>query len=198
MISPRQLEEREARKERIMAGALEVFRAKGLEKATMEEIAAAAGFGKATLYYYFSSKEEVFSQIMEKGWKALWNGIEQTIHQSNNSRERFFQTLKRIVEITLTDRNLYAFLFSAQQAVPNLSADLQTWRGYQQRLYGALQGLIEEGIARGEFPPVKSEILLRAIGGVFHGLMFLGGGETKVREKDIEELVIRMLDTPVT
>ncbi len=197
MISPRQLEEREARKKRIMAGALEVFRAKGLEKATMEEIAAASGFGKATLYYYFSSKEEVLSQIMEKGWQALWNGIEQTINQSGSPRELFFQTLKKIVEITLADRNLYSFIFSAPQAIPNLSTELMTWRSYQQRLYGALQGLIEEGIARGEFPPLKSEILMRAIGGVFHGLMFLGGGRNKVKEKDIEELVTRLLDTPV-
>ena len=69
MISPRQLEERELRRKRILEGALEVFHKKGLEGATMDEIANEAGFGKATLYYYFTSKEEVFCAIMEKGWK---------------------------------------------------------------------------------------------------------------------------------
>ena len=62
-ISKRQLEERELRKERILTGALEVFKTRGLENATMEEIAEKSGFGKATLYYYFQSKEEVFSEI---------------------------------------------------------------------------------------------------------------------------------------
>ena len=50
-ISKRQLEERALRKERILAGALDVFKKKGIEGATMDEIAAGYGFGKATLYY---------------------------------------------------------------------------------------------------------------------------------------------------
>ena len=37
--SERQLEDRQMRKERILSGALEVFKAKGLEGATMDEIA---------------------------------------------------------------------------------------------------------------------------------------------------------------
>ena len=55
-ISKRQLEERKMRQDRILTGALEVFKTKGLEGATMDEIAAESGFGKATLYYYFHSK----------------------------------------------------------------------------------------------------------------------------------------------
>ena len=43
--SKRQLEEREMRKERILTGALEVFKSKGLEGATMDEIAHQSGFG---------------------------------------------------------------------------------------------------------------------------------------------------------
>ena len=47
-ISERQLEERKMRKDRILDGALEVFKEKGLEGATMDEIANSSGFGKAT------------------------------------------------------------------------------------------------------------------------------------------------------
>ncbi|MCH8012415.1 MAG: helix-turn-helix transcriptional regulator [Candidatus Marinimicrobia bacterium] len=71
MISPRQLEEREIRKDRILTGALKVFQQKGLEGATMDEIARRTGLGKATLYYYSPSKETVFSAIMEKGWHKV-------------------------------------------------------------------------------------------------------------------------------
>ena len=56
--SQRQLEERKMRKTRILLGALSVFKSKGLEGATMDEIATQSGFGKATLYYYFKSKED--------------------------------------------------------------------------------------------------------------------------------------------
>ena len=60
MISDRQTKEREFRKEQIIKAALSVFKNNGIEKATMDEIAKEADFGKATLYYYFSSKEEIF------------------------------------------------------------------------------------------------------------------------------------------
>ena len=54
-ISKRQIEERKVRQDRILTGALEVFKSRGIENATMEEIAVESGFGKATLYYYFRS-----------------------------------------------------------------------------------------------------------------------------------------------
>ena len=65
MLSERKIEERIIRKNRILEGALRVFNEVGIEKTTMDEIAIESGFGKATLYYYFSSKDEVFVEIME-------------------------------------------------------------------------------------------------------------------------------------
>ena len=73
--SQRQIEEREARKQRILDGALDVFKANGIEGATMDHIAQESGFGKATLYYYFKSKEDVFSEILEAGWKNIWDAF---------------------------------------------------------------------------------------------------------------------------
>ena len=78
-ISKRQLEERKMRRERILDGALEVFKEKGLEGATMDEIANSSGFGKATLYYYFKSKEDVLSEILNEGWMKIWESLEPVI-----------------------------------------------------------------------------------------------------------------------
>ncbi len=60
MLSKRQIEQRNLRKQSILDGALKVFKTHGIEKTTMDEIAVESGFGKATLYYYFASKDEVF------------------------------------------------------------------------------------------------------------------------------------------
>ena len=59
MLSDRKKEERNLRKQRIIDGALKVFNDVGIEKTTMDEIAIESGFGKATLYYYFTSKDVV-------------------------------------------------------------------------------------------------------------------------------------------
>lgn len=196
MISKRQLEEREARKERILTGALRVFQKSGLEGATMDEISQEAGFGKATLYYYFPSKEEVFCAIMEQGWKPLWEGIETVIHRETAPKVTFFDVLKRIVEITLSNRVLYRFLFTAPKAITHIPENELSWKRYQNRTYRALSGLLEEGIAKGDFPRVDPELFMRAIGGLFHGLMFLGEAEKEPDEEEIEKLISRLLSFP--
>ena len=195
MVSERQKEERKLRKKRILDGALEVFHKNGIEGSTMDEIANQAGFGKATLYYYFSSKEEVFCAIMEKGWKPLWEDLEDTIHSEDfSNNELFIDTLCKVSNIILKDKNLYRFLFTAPKAITNMPENLQTWRVYQNRLYGSLRELLEQGISNNQFPNTDSEILFKAIGGLFHGVLFLGDeGNNQVSRNDIKNLLQQFL-----
>ena len=92
MISDRQAKEREFRKEQILKGALKVFKKQGIEKSTMDEIAKQSDFGKASLYYYFSSKEEIFVELLDRGWKMIWESIEPVIHDRDNPKDTFINT----------------------------------------------------------------------------------------------------------
>lgn len=62
---PGEAERRAARRDAILAVAQEGFLADGYAATSMSSIAAALGGSKATLYAYFSSKEELFAAIME-------------------------------------------------------------------------------------------------------------------------------------
>lgn len=59
------------RKNEIIDAAEHVFFSKGLEQATMDEVALAAELSKGTLYLYFKSKEELYLAINERGFKLL-------------------------------------------------------------------------------------------------------------------------------
>ena len=175
MISDRQTKEREFRKEQIIKAALTVFKNNGIEKATMDEIAKEADFGKATLYYYFSSKEEIFIEILNRGWKMIWESIEPVIHDKDKPKDTFIDALNIIGSLVRNNQSLFEFLFTVPQKMPSsLNEDAHAWKGFQRRMYGVFQGLLEEGMAKKEFPQMRSDILMRAIGGLFHGLFFLG------------------------
>ena len=193
MINDRKLLEREARKELILQGALNVFHKNGMEGATMDHIAEEAGFGKATLYYYFHSKEEVFCAIMEKGWKLLWEEIEESIHAKLNPKEKFLDILMQISNLILKYRNLYSFLFSAPSTITHLEDKLQSWKSYQNRLYATLRSLLDEGVSNGELPDVNPELFFRVIGGSFHGLFTMGNAKKKLSKTDIEKLFSQLL-----
>ena len=191
--SERQNEEREARKQRILKGALEVFKASGLEGATMDQIAQNSGFGKATLYYYFKSKEDVFSAILEDGWKNIWESLEPIIANVDSPRNSFIKLLMKIAEIAQERPGLFEFLFNAPKTI---KLDNQPWKEYQHRLYGVIQGLLEDGVKEGEFPKINPELMFKALGGLFMGLVFMGDKKEPVSEKDVEKLLNQLIADP--
>ena len=180
MLSKRQKEQRNLRKKSILDGALKVFKTHGIEKTTMDEIAHESGFGKATLYYYFASKDEVFIAIMEDGWRKLWEGIENLIIKELNPRDKFMSIIKKMAKIVRANKNLYGFLFTAPNHIHDESK--QIWKTYQERLYAILKSIIEEGINKKEFIDLNPSMLMKAIGGIFHGLLIENEDELDDKE----------------
>jgi TetR/AcrR family transcriptional regulator len=50
-----------------LSAAAELFAERGLNDTKIEEIAAATGIAKATLYYYFAGKEDILAFLLEDG-----------------------------------------------------------------------------------------------------------------------------------
>jgi AcrR family transcriptional regulator len=53
-----------ATRQRILAAAIDLFSARGLEAPTVDDIAAAADIGKGTIYNYFETKEDIVVAFM--------------------------------------------------------------------------------------------------------------------------------------
>lgn len=102
--------EREARRLEIVRAARTVFAEKGFEKATLEEIAERAEYGKGTVYNYFDSKESLFlaatvdlldevraiAEAAEREHKTLRESFEAYTRQMIHYYERNF-TFSRMV-----------------------------------------------------------------------------------------------------
>lgn len=188
MPSSRKVAERKARQKMIQDGALRVFKAKGIENATMDEIAQEADFGKATLYYYYKSKEDIFNTIAIAGWITLWDGIEEIVISDETPRRKFIKIVKKLIELVNEDRPLYEFLFAAPHAQNSSSSGEPDWRQYQQKFTNTLHQIIKAGIDANEFPQIESEMILKALGHIFHGMVFLGADRDNITEDDVEEL----------
>jgi len=188
MPNSRKDAERKARQKLILDGALRVFKSKGLEHATMDEIANEAEFGKATLYYYYKSKEDIFNTILITGWITLWDGIEDIVISQETPRRKFIKIIKKLIELVNQDRPLYEFLFAAPHSPSNNSQEEPEWKQYQLKFTNTLQQIIQAGIDAKEFPQLESEMILKALGHIFHGMVFLGKDRDAITEDDVEEL----------
>ena len=75
--------ERLIRKQEIIDASVKLFANKGFNNTTLDDIAASSEFGKGTIYNYFSSKEEIYSEIVEDVSKNL----KQIIVQADKAAE---------------------------------------------------------------------------------------------------------------
>lgn len=82
--------EKQFRKQEIINAALEIFSKKGYKATTLDEIAEKSEFGKGTIYNYFSSKEEIYTEIII----STINQHQLMISEIDNNTE----TLKEFIE----------------------------------------------------------------------------------------------------
>src|SRR5438874_7526060 len=64
------------RGEQVYAAALRLFREKGYHATSMQDIAAAVGLYKGSLYHYIGGKEDLLIQVFERGMGALLTDVE--------------------------------------------------------------------------------------------------------------------------
>ena len=72
-------------KQNILQAAEEIFAAKGLDGARVDDIAAAAGANKRMLYAYFGSKEQLYQTVLENVYRRLGDS-EAALPQTDNVR----------------------------------------------------------------------------------------------------------------
>lgn len=84
-------------KRKIFETSMKLFAEKGYDATSIEEITATVGVAKGTLYYHFSSKEEIFNFLVEEGIKLLQNSID----IKTAKRENYIDKIKAIVLIQI-------------------------------------------------------------------------------------------------
>jgi len=87
----RRAQEKEQRRQLILETAFRLFAQNGYRNTTMAEIAAAARLGKATLYYYFPSKEAIYTAMHGEMVDRYYRRLLETLWQT--PRERLFSTM---------------------------------------------------------------------------------------------------------
>lgn len=73
----------------IASAASTLFMQKGISETSMDEIAKAAGYSKATLYVYFENKEEIISILVLQSMKKLYHYISSALETQETTKTRY-------------------------------------------------------------------------------------------------------------
>ncbi|RKY64987.1 MAG: TetR/AcrR family transcriptional regulator [Candidatus Latescibacterota bacterium] len=156
------------RREHILKAAQELFARFGFRKTTMEDVAKAARIAKATLYYYFKSKENILQELIYKKGEELRRRLLSAIRDAEGpveklraygvTRFKYFRKLA-LYYSTLT-QEYYQYL-------PFIEKERRDFNAFE---IETLEGILREGIDQGLFsisdPRLYAFLLLQAMKGL--------------------------------
>ncbi len=160
--TPRWRRRKDDRPQEILDAALACFAEKGFAATRMEDVAERAGVTKGTIYLYFKNKEDVFKALVRESIGTQLTQILDNIRNFDGSSRDLLRNALTVLGhfLQTSDRVVLPKIIIAEAGnFPELA------RFYREEIIekgmGAMNSVIERGIARGEFRPVNSQHAVR-------------------------------------
>ena len=153
---------RDRRVREILAVAAELFGERGYDAVSLEDVAERLDVTKGSLYYYFSSKEQLGTAAIEtlgSEWTDRLAALLGTLSGSASSRLR--SLISEHVTVAVRDYPAALQLFLVPQRWPESQRRAITT--LRARHDGLFRGLIEEGVTSGEFRVTSVPTALRCM-----------------------------------
>jgi AcrR family transcriptional regulator len=143
---------------RIYEAALELFREKGFESATMRDIAAKAGVALGAAYYYFSGKEAIVLAFYQEMQESSQASILEAMSGHKKLKDRLRVVLEKRLELLAPNRKFCDALFRhAPDTGDPLSPFSEETRPIRERAIEHLRVALEGGDVKA--PPDLKERL---------------------------------------
>ncbi len=146
-------------RERILDTATSMFVERGYDGVAMREISDACGITKAALYYHFTGKAELLSEIFTAYLAEIAVVISAGVKDGGSSEDQLRRVVRGMFAVPVERR---AILRLAMHDVGSLEAEQRASfaQTYREKFIGPLQQIVAEGVARGEFVPKDPELVV--------------------------------------
>lgn len=134
-------------KRKIFETSMKLFAEKGYDATSIEEITATVGVAKGTLYYHFSSKEEIFNFLVEEGVKLLKNSIAIKTDNLENSIDKIRAIVLIQIKILVKYESFMTIILSQIWGSDTRS---QMCRSYVFEYIQMIEEIVRDGIKKGE------------------------------------------------
>lgn len=200
-LEERRKREKGNRKNAILKAARKLFFDKGFKNVTVESIAKKAELSKGSVYLYFKSKEDIYTQILlsdiDKFHKVIAN-----LRQEGQSSSTMLMGLANIyADFFINDRELFRIMMNYMLNIDHMNLPEEIDRLIVKATNKTID-IIEEifmmGIRSGEFPPyIDLRQKRNAIWGLLNGTisLHLFTGTEEKREERIRSTIQTGLNT---
>ena len=141
-----------ARRDAILAAALEEFSARGFEATRLDDVAKRAGIAKGTIYLYFDDKESLFQELI----RTMLTPIVGTIEALGAADLPVNLLADRLVDLFVREvyetrrKDVIRLMISEGRRFPKLAEFY--YREVLSRIIAAMRAVLRRAAARGEVP----------------------------------------------
>ncbi|MFA7595568.1 MAG: TetR/AcrR family transcriptional regulator [Novosphingobium sp.] len=142
-----------AKRDELVRIAAQQFKQSGYRATTLAEIGHKAGLDRATVYYYFGSKEELFREILRTG---VDQNIRECVKISQNDKLDSLEKLQAIIQQLMKayDEHYPHMYVYIQEEMDRIASEKSVWAqelaGQTRKFEKIVMGLISETIAAGK------------------------------------------------
>lgn len=152
----------------ILAAARKLLEQRGPDAMTMEEVAAAAGVAKGTVYLYFQSKDDLIQALITRVGENILRDLEASLVAPGTPPEKLIRIVSVLLEYLNRERLLFPIY--ARELLQGEGESREGFRGRYQELEEEFVTLVTrlfaEGIAAGQFIPANPRLLTFLIRGL--------------------------------
>jgi AcrR family transcriptional regulator len=160
----------QARREEIIVAAGAAFLAKGFRATSFKDIADAIGMDRASLYYYFGSKQELFQTATGAAVARNVEAAERVARSAASPPEKIVGIVALLMESYTTTDYPYMFIFLQEDVNRITTESDDQWarqvNALTRRYEAAITGILRAGIASGDFVDSPPHVLTKAIIGM--------------------------------
>jgi AcrR family transcriptional regulator len=154
------------KRQAIMQAAERLFTSRRIHEITMDDVAAAAGVAKGTLYNHFRDKDDLFFQTCIAGFEELCELLEQKVNHEVSFQQQLLEASRGISGFFDRRRQLFRMMQAEDARMPYCGGALRDrWAVKRTNLVSAIARILAGGVASGmirdDLPPeVLANILL--------------------------------------
>jgi len=162
------------RRAQIIQAAMACFSRKGYTNTTMDDIVAESGLSKGTLYWYFNSKDDLFSSATAAFFEDFSQAALAGMEQFETATEKLRIGARIMVDLTRKAEGLFGLFIEYWLQSEYREEGRRFWADMLVEYQATIVDIVEEGVRAGEFKPVDAKALVWAIMAAYDGLAAYG------------------------
>lgn len=147
----------EFRKDEILSAARTVFATRGFNDATVDDIAAAAGIAKGTVYLYFPSKKEIYLAALKHGILELQAQTRSAMQKADGIQAKLQAFVRTRLEYADANRDFFKIYHSEFGNLTKAATSDQEFQQLYLQQAKALETVLQNALKNGEIRRIRTD-----------------------------------------